>query len=183
MGIHRLISQEDSDHSIIEIDPQQEVIRIFSSQGFHVGTISWDQLIHTIETSPSSTQQKSRKKARAALAMRVQYRKSHEKKVEGITGGISAGGLFIETRSPYPVHTELTVTFSLPTQPEAPITAHAIVTWTRGMTERFVRLPGMGIEFTKIDETARTELTKLTQSDREPAGEQLTSDMGSDTES
>lgn len=162
MRPYRFTSQEDPANSILELDPHAEIVRIFSSNGSLLGTLSWGTLIHAIvDTSPPPATAKSRKMTRAPLALKVQYRNPVEKEAQGMTGGVSAGGLFIETDSPYPVNTDLTVTFALPTQPNSPISATAKVSWIRGMTERLMLMPGMGIEFIEIEEKTRFALTQL----------------------
>lgn len=162
MGTYRFISQEDPENSILEIDPHQEIIKIISSDGSHVGMLSWGTLIHVIvEGSSAPDNQTVRKITRAPLAIKVYYRQPVEQETQSMTGCIGAGGLFIETGSPYPVNTDLTVRFTLPTQPEAPIAAQGKVSWVRATTERFMRMPGMGIKFTDIEDTTRLALTQF----------------------
>lgn len=169
MRQHRFTSQQDSEKGALELDPHQEIVRIFSSKGSLLGSLSWGTLIDVIiNSSPFANHQNSRKMTRAPLAIKVHYVGPNHRQSQGMTGGIGTGGLFIETASPYPVHTDLTVKFAIPTQPEHPISAKAKVSWTRGRTERLVLMPGMGIEFTTIENSTRAALTQFIKKNIEP---------------
>ncbi len=63
-----------------------------------------------------------------------------------VTGNVSAGGMFLITQEPYPVGTELKISFSLPGDPK-PIETEGTVVWSRGARETSNRQPGMGVQF------------------------------------
>jgi uncharacterized protein (TIGR02266 family) len=93
--------------------------------------------------------------------MKVRCTTPEGKQFDSLTGGIGAGGLFIESSTPLPPGTELSVEFSLPDHPWEKHKAKAKVAWTRNKPERNLLFPGMGVKFTDIDEKARIELVEL----------------------
>ena len=98
---------------------------------------------------------------RAPLALKVRYTTPEGKQFESLTGGIGAGGLFIESSTPLAPGTELSIEFALPDRPWEKHKAMAKVAWTRNRPERHLLFPGMGIQFTHIDDKAREELVEL----------------------
>ncbi|HWJ46572.1 MAG TPA: PilZ domain-containing protein, partial [Candidatus Udaeobacter sp.] len=97
----------------------------------------------------------------APLAVKVRYTTPEGKQFDSLTGGIGAGGLFIESSAPLAPGTELSVEFALPDHPWVKHKAKAKVAWTRNKPERHLLFPGMGVQFTNIDEKARKELVEL----------------------
>jgi uncharacterized protein (TIGR02266 family) len=93
--------------------------------------------------------------------VKVRYTTSEGRQFDSLTGGIGAGGLFIESSAPLAPGTELSVEFSLPNRPWEKHNAKAKVAWTRNKPERYLLFPGMGVQFTNIDEKVRKELVEL----------------------
>jgi uncharacterized protein (TIGR02266 family) len=93
--------------------------------------------------------------------VKVRYTTPEGKQFDSLTGGIGAGGLFIESSAPLAPGTELSVEFALPDRPWEKHKAQAKVAWTRNKPERHLLFPGMGVQFTNIDEKARKELVEL----------------------
>ena len=83
------------------------------------------------------------------------------KQFDSLTGGIGGGGLFIESSQPLAPGTELAVEFALPDRPWEKHKAKARVAWTRNKPERFLLFPGMGIQFTEIEDKSRHDLVEL----------------------
>jgi uncharacterized protein (TIGR02266 family) len=78
-----------------------------------------------------------------------------------LTGGIGGGGLFIESSTPLPPGTKLNLEFALPDRPSEKFTARAKVAWARTKPERYLLFPGMGVQFTEIDDGAQQRLIEL----------------------
>jgi uncharacterized protein (TIGR02266 family) len=95
------------------------------------------------------------------LAVKVKYTTPEGKQFDSLTGGIGGGGLFIESSQPLAPGTELAVEFALPDRPWEKHKVRAKVAWTRNKPERFLLFPGMGVQFTEIDEKSRHDLVEL----------------------
>ena len=147
---------------VLELDTNQELILLHNSDGSLLGAVSWKEIIERIVTSDDDTRfAHVRNHARAPLAVKVKYTTPEGKQFDSLTGGIGGGGLFIESSQPLAPGTELSVEFSLPDRPWERHTAKAKVAWTRNKPERFLLFPGMGVQFTDIDEKSRLELVEL----------------------
>ena len=70
---------------------------------------------------------------------------------------ISQGGLFINTRKPLPVGTTVKILVQLPGT-SFPFQLAGRVTRVTELDNRANRVPGMGVEFTDVDESKRHEL-------------------------
>ncbi len=70
---------------------------------------------------------------------------------------ISQGGLFINTRAPLPVGTMVRILIQLPGSP-FPHDLQGRVTRTTPFGNRANQVPGMGIQFTALDDARRREL-------------------------
>ncbi len=107
------------------------------------------------------------------------YEDHKKRRFESITYDISAGGVFIQTKSPLPRGTRIDIEFILPTERKTirsrgvvtwlrkkseevayfPITkAKAEVTYVREKVQRKVIHPGMGVKFTDIAEEDRIKI-------------------------
>ncbi|MGC3999618.1 MAG: TIGR02266 family protein [Anaeromyxobacter sp.] len=75
---------------------------------------------------------------------------------------ISQGGLFINTRKPLPVGTPVTILIQLPGA-SFPCQLAGRVTRVTEFDNRANMVPGMGVEFTGIEETQRAELEAFVQ--------------------
>lgn len=148
---------------VLEIDCDQETLSLIGEKGQPLGTVGWGTLIERILATDEDTRfAHSRAHPRAPLAVKVRCTTPEGKHFDSLTGGIGGGGLFIESSSPLTPGTELTVEFALPDRPTDKYRAKAKVAWTRAKAERYLLFPGMGVQFTEIDEDARHRLIELT---------------------
>ncbi|MGH7182111.1 MAG: TIGR02266 family protein [Nitrospiraceae bacterium] len=154
---------EGHEGKVLELDADQEVVMLHSAMGALLGALSWGMVIEQILASSDDEARFAhvRSYPRAPLAVKVRYTTPEGKQFESLTGGIGAGGLFIESSTPLAPGTELSVEFALPDRPWEKRKASAKVAWTRNKPERHLLFPGMGVQFTHIDEKAREELVEL----------------------
>jgi type IV pilus assembly protein PilZ len=148
---------------VLEIDCDRETLSLIGDKGQPLGTVGWGTLIERILAADEDMRfAHSRAHPRAPLAVKVRCTTPEGKHFDSLTGGIGGGGLFIESSSPLTPGTELTVEFALPDRPTDKYKAKAKVAWTRAKAERYLLFPGMGVQFTEIDEEARDRLIDLT---------------------
>lgn len=146
----------------LEVDPNQEVISLHGPNGALLGTLSWQEIIERVLATDDDTRfAHARAHARAPLAVKVKYTTPEGRQFDSLTGGIGGGGMFIESSQPLAPGTELAVEFALPDRPWEKHKAKAKVAWTRNKPERFLLFPGMGVQFTNIDDKSRKELVDL----------------------
>jgi len=93
-----------------------------------------------------------RRYPRLTLRVQVVIDSPGRARIEGTATTLGAGGLFVPTAEPLPLHAPLVVRFQLPGD-EAELCFHAHVAWSRTATGGSA---GMGIAFDDAD--ARTEL-------------------------
>jgi len=159
-----VITTEGHEGKILEMNADQEVITLHSATGELLGGLPWGTVIEQIMSSDDDVRfAHARAHPRAPLALKVRYTTPEGKQFDSLTGGIGAGGLFIESSTPLAPGTELSVEFALPDRPWEKLTAKAKVAWTRNRPERHLLFPGMGVQFTNIDEKARKELIELVE--------------------
>jgi type IV pilus assembly protein PilZ len=154
---------EGYEGKVLEMNADQEVVMLHSAEGALLGALSWRIVIEQILAGSDDDARFAhvRSYPRAPLAVKVRYTTPEGKQFESLTGGIGAGGLFIESSTPLAPGTELSVEFALPDRPWEKHKATAKVAWTRNKPERHLLFPGMGVQFTHIDEKAREELVEL----------------------
>jgi uncharacterized protein (TIGR02266 family) len=146
----------------LDVDPNQEMISLYGPNGSLLGTVSWQEIIDRILSSDEDTRfAHARAHPRAPLAVKVRYTTPDGKQFDSLTGGIGGGGLFIESSTPLAPGTDLSVEFALPDRPWEKHKAKAKVAWTRNKPERFLLFPGMGVQFTDIDDQSRKEVVDL----------------------
>ena len=146
----------------LDLDSNQEVISLHGPKGNLLGTVSWQEVIDRILASDDDTRfAHARAHPRAPLAVKVRYTTPDGKQFDSLTGGIGGGGLFIESSTPLAPGTELAVEFALPDRPWEKHKAKAKVAWTRNKPERFLLFPGMGVQFTEIEDTVRKQVVEL----------------------
>jgi len=145
-----------------EIDPAREIISLYGVNDVPLGALSWGEIIERIiNTDEDLRFSHARAHARAPLAVKVKYTTPEGKQFDSLTGGIGGGGLFIESSQPSAPGTELALEFALPDRPWEKHKVRAKVAWTRNKPERFLLFPGMGVQFTEIDEKSRHDLVEL----------------------
>ena len=98
-----------------------------------------------------------RKTARVDLVVRVDYQTVDELFSE-FARNINEGGLFVETETPKPVGTSVSLQFQVPGSDEPIQTIGLVVRITPGSVGE---PPGMGIEFDGLDQTARERIDSL----------------------
>ncbi len=159
-----VIMTEGHQGKVLKMDADQEGITLHSAAGKLLGILSWGVIIEQILSRDEETRfTHARFHPRAPLAMKIRYTTLEGKQFDSLTGGIGAGGLFIESSAPLAPGTELSVEFSLPDHPREQYKATAKVSWTRIKPERHLFFPGMGVQFTNIDEKARKDLLELVE--------------------
>jgi type IV pilus assembly protein PilZ len=157
-----VITIEGHQGKALEMNAGREVLMLHSATGELLGTLSWGVVIEQILASDDDTRfAHARSHPRAPLAVKVRYTTPEGRQFDSLTGGIGAGGLFIESSAPLAPGTELAIEFALPDRPWGKHQAKAKVAWTRNKAERHLLFPGMGVQFTNIDENARKELGEL----------------------
>lgn len=146
------------------IDAQQETIHVHDASDQLLGNVSWGSLIERVlATNEDARFAHCRAQPRAPLALKVRYTTPEGKQFDSLTGGIGGGGLFIESGAPLSPGTELTVEFALPDRPTEKLKAKAKVAWARHKPERYLLFPGMGIQFTEVDEKIQEDLVSLVE--------------------
>jgi type IV pilus assembly protein PilZ len=147
---------------VLEMNADQEVVTIHSATGEMLGVLSWGVVIEQVLASDDDVRfAHARSHPRAPLAVKIHCTTPEGKQFDSLTGGIGAGGLFIESSAPLAPGTELSLEFALPDRPWEKHKAKAKVAWIRDKPERHLLFPGMGVQFTHIDEKARKELVEL----------------------
>lgn len=159
-----VIMTEGHQGKILEMDADLEAVSLYSPTGKLLGVLSWGAVIEQILAGDEDVRfAHARSHPRASLAMKVHYRTPEGKQFDSLTGGIGPGGLFIESSAPLAPGTELFIEFVLPDRPGEEHMAKAKVAWTRNKPERHLLFPGMGVQFTDIDEKTRKELIQLVE--------------------
>jgi type IV pilus assembly protein PilZ len=148
----------------LTVDAEHENILIHDASGNLLGGIPWGQIIDRLLASDDDTRfAHCRTHSRATLAVKVRYSTPEGKQFDSLTGGIGGGGLFIESGTPRAPGTEVSVEFALPDRPWEKLKAKGKVAWTRNRPERHLLFPGMGVQFTDIDEKAQAQLVELVE--------------------
>ena len=146
----------------LDIDCDQETITLLNEKGQPLGTLGWGTLIERILSIDDDTRfAHARAYPRAPLAIKVHCTTAEGKQFDSLTGGVGGGGLFIETSAPLAPGTEMTVEFALPDRPTEKHKVKAKVAWARAKTERYLLFPGIGVQFTEIEEEAQQRLVEL----------------------
>ena len=159
-----VIATEGHQGKVLEMNADQEEVTLHSATGELLGVLSWGAVIEQILASDDDVRYAhARSHPRAPLAMKIRYTTPEGRQFDSLTGGIGAGGLFIESSAPLAPGTELSVEFSLPDRPWEKHKAKGKVAWTRDKPERHLFFPGMGVQFTNIDEKSRNELLRLVE--------------------
>jgi uncharacterized protein (TIGR02266 family) len=98
-----------------------------------------------------------RKASREALVVRLEYQTVDEL-FSDFSTNINEGGMFIESEAPRELGSNVSMQFRLPGS-EEPITARGIVVHVSDGSDTGV--PGMGIEFEKLDAATRQRINEL----------------------
>jgi uncharacterized protein (TIGR02266 family) len=149
----------------IELDATREIITLIGINGEAMGNLSWDFVIDQIlayRKPPVSRE--ARTEPRVTLAFRVKYKTPEGQQFESRAGGIGGGGLFIESQSPLPVGTKLSLEFSLPEHANEWLAAKGVVAWVCPKADQYTFSPGMGVRFTDIAPDIRNRVLELVKS-------------------
>ena len=149
----------------LDIDCDQETLSLFDDKGQRLAILGWGTIVeHMLSVDEDARFAHSRAHPRAPLTIKVHCSTSDGKHFDSLTGGIGGGGMFIESSTPLAPGTELKVEFALPDRPGQKFVTGAKVAWTRAKPERYLLFPGMGVQFTDIDQEAQTRLLDLVTS-------------------
>ncbi|MBI3610748.1 MAG: TIGR02266 family protein [Nitrospirae bacterium] len=111
-------------------------------------------------TQPPIPSPKKRNYPRVPLAIRIQYRDPLKGVKEGFTAVMGGGGLFVDTLSPLPVGTAVSLEFSLPGQGDS-VKVDGQVAWVRPDFDPKGFSPGMGIQFKTINDADREKVVQF----------------------
>ncbi len=155
---------ERHEGKVLAMNVEEEVLTLHSATGELLGALAWGDIIERVLVRDDDARFSSvRSYPRVPLAVKVRYTTPEGKQFDSVTGSIGAGGLFIESSAPLDYGTELSIEFALPVRPQAKHQAKAKFAWTRKKPERYMLFPGMGVQFTAIDDQAFHELTQLVE--------------------
>lgn len=153
----------------LELDCERETITLLGLAGEPLGTVTWGSVIDLIRaTSERSRPVESRTQPRVPLVVRVKYGTPEGGQVEGRASGIGGGGLFIESSTPLPIGTHLSLEFALPDHPSDWLEAKGVVAWVCPRMDQYTSSPGMGVRFSKIADDARARILDVVDSSRRP---------------
>ena len=156
---------EGHEGKILEMNADQEVVALHSATGELLGIVSWEAVIEQVLASNEDTRfAHARAHPRAPLAVKVRYTTPEGKQFDSLTGGIGAGGLFIESQNPLPSGTKITLEFSLPEKPSEWLPAKGLVAWVCPKADQYTFSPGMGVRFTEINPDIRNRVLELVKS-------------------
>ena len=146
----------------LELDPQRETISLLGPDGEAIGTVSWESVINYIRALGERPRQiESRLQPRASLAFSIRYLTPDGRMIEGRASGLGGGGLFIDSLTPLPVGTDLTIEFSLPDGSQDWLKARGTVAWVCPKPDQYAFHPGMGIRFTEIAESVHGRILTM----------------------
>jgi uncharacterized protein (TIGR02266 family) len=149
----------------LELDCERELITIRGPKGEKIGSVTWASIIDQARPLPEPDRWNDlRDEPRLSLVLKVRYTTSGGKTIESRAGGIGGGGLFIESITPLPVGTDITLEFSLPDSPTEWMYAKGTIAWVCPKPDHYTFSPGMGVRFTDIGLEARTRIVELVKS-------------------
>ena len=146
----------------LELDPQRETMSLLGTDGEPMGTVSWESVINYIRALGEKPRPvESRSQPRSNLSLSVRYYAPDGPRIEGRASGLGGGGLFIDSLTPLPVGTELTVEFALPDGGQEWIQTRGAVAWVCPKPDQYAFHPGMGIRFIDLSEPLRDRILAL----------------------
>ena len=149
----------------LELDESRELVTLLGINGEPIGSLSWDFVMDQIMAYRKLPVQKEvRSEPRISLAFRVRYNTPEGQRFESRAGGISGGGMFIESLKPLPVGTKLAMEFSLPEKPEEWLPTKGVVAWVCPKADQYTFSPGMGVQFTEVPQEIRDRILELVKS-------------------
>jgi len=149
----------------LELDCERELITVRGSKGEKLGSVTWASIIEQARPLPEPDRwNELRDQPRLSLVLKVRYTTAGGKTIESRAGGIGGGGLFIESVSPLPVGTDISLEFALPDQPAEWLHAKGAIAWVCPKPDHYTFSPGMGVQFTDIHLDARARIVELVKS-------------------
>jgi type IV pilus assembly protein PilZ len=149
----------------LELDCERELITVRGSKGEKLGSVTWASIIEQARPLPEPDRwNELRDQPRLSLVLKVRYTTAGGKTIESRAGGIGGGGLFIESVSPLPVGTDISLEFALPDQPTEWLHAKGAIAWVCPKPDHYTFSPGMGVQFTDIQLEARARIIELVKS-------------------
>jgi len=103
-----------------------------------------------------------RSNERLPVQLKVEYQ-SAESFISEYTMNISRGGMFISTRTPLNIGTQIELVFHIPGR-EIPFRILGEVAWITPYDRKSNLIPGMGIKFKKMDENDRKAFESFIES-------------------
>ena len=146
----------------VDIDQRGQGLTIRDEQKRTLLSLSVDDLLDCLLGPPAASFSR-RKEPRVNLAIRLRYSFQGAELIEGITGNIGAGGIFIETCSLVKVGKTINLEMILPTRENEPVRATGEVIWVRTRPERIVYFPGISVRFDKISPEDQDRIRELTE--------------------
>jgi uncharacterized protein (TIGR02266 family) len=161
-----LFTKEHEGSSLV-VDRERETISLVGPEGESLGTVPWEAVIGCIRKANEKARTvEMRAHPRISLLFKVRYRTPEGVQLDGQASGISGGGLFIESTSPQPKGTHLSLAFALPDRPAEWLEAKGEVAWICPQRDQYTASPGMGIKFTEIAPKVRDRILELVNSIR-----------------
>ena len=111
-------------------------------------------------TIPKAPPPEKRNYPRAPVSIRIQYKDPRRGTKEAFTAIMGGGGLFIDTVSPLPAGTAVSLAFGLPGR-SGLVNMDGQVVWVRPEFDPKGFSPGMGIQFKKINEADREKIAQF----------------------
>ncbi|MEK6684715.1 MAG: TIGR02266 family protein [Nitrospirota bacterium] len=109
---------------------------------------------------PKASPPKKRNYPRAPVSIRIRYKDPQKGMKEAFTAIMGGGGLFIDTVSPLPTGTAVSLAFGLPGR-SGSVNVDGQVVWVRPEFDPKGFSPGMGIQFKKINEADREKIAQF----------------------
>ena len=132
---------------------QKEVQRLkeLGALGYITKTALVDEILFRVNQVFHLGQENSRRFPRLLKSVPIEYCLGEDRS-SSYTSNFSAGGAFIRTISPFKEGHSLEARFTIP-EIKLPVTVSARVAWTNDyeMRGKKASLPGMGVEFTRIE--------------------------------
>ena len=148
----------------LHLDLDRETLTLVGPGGEELGSLSWESIINQVLAQSIPRESKgaqARTHPRIALSFHIEYGTPEGYRYEGQAGGLGVGGLFIESQSPLPVGTKVSMDFALPDTPDQWVQAQGIVAWVCPKADQYTFSPGMGVRFTDLPSETRKNILEI----------------------
>lgn len=157
----QVLTSEGYQGASLVVNPERETVSVLAADGSELGSLAWSDVIDFAVRRTHGHLDQPASDRMVPLALKVRYQAGGTVTGEGLTAEFGGGGFFLETGTPLPVGTELSVEFALPDHPQQKITTKALVIRVRKRPERQLFLPGMEVRFLDLAETDRQQVSTL----------------------